>query len=170
MVGFREQRLVNFRNFAFADPLDHGFRWVDIKVFSLTAMPPADEIVLAALIVDERFADGYAGAGSDPTGSIHGPYRRSRISADSYERLDATSAIGIVDSWAREFGALPGELARTLEESVYARIRSACSCFRLRDLDATASHEWAGVHTHFHELVTVDRANGTLALIVAADD
>lgn len=125
---------------------------------------------MRALIADERFVDDYAGAGADTVGEIHGPYLLSRITVDAYEHIDARSAVGILDGWARQYGGLPANLDEALKAEVYVLISNADSCYRLRELGKSALHDWAGVHTQFHELVTIDRTAGTLALIVAADD
>jgi hypothetical protein len=65
---------------------------------------------------------------------------------------------------------LPADLTNALRERVYGLISSASSCYQLKELDKAAFHDWAGVHTQFHELVAINRVVGTLALIVAADD
>jgi hypothetical protein len=37
VIDYRDQTLINFRCFAFDDPLGHGFRWVDVKRSSACA-------------------------------------------------------------------------------------------------------------------------------------
>lgn len=170
VIRFRDQQVVNFRRFAFPDPAEHGYRWVDVKCFELTAAPPTDRAVLEALITEDRFADDYAGGGIGTDAAIHGPYQLDHITAEAYEGLDTQSAVGVLTSWARQYGSVPADLADALSERVYALIASASSCYKLRDLDKAARHDWAGVHTQFHELVAINRVAGTVALIVAADD
>lgn len=171
VIEYRDQALVNFRPFAFDDPLDHGFRWVDLKRFRLSPESAAasEELVLRSLIGVGRFADGYAGGGTDPAGGIHGPYRLDRISPQSYEHIDAAAAIGVVDRWARQYGDLPAPLAEALEEQVYAAIRNATGLYRLKELGEDAFHDFV-VHGEFYELVIIDRATRTLSLVVAGDD
>ncbi len=169
VIDYCDQTDVNFRSFAFDDPRDHGFRWVDLKRFRLRAEPPADELVLRALMGDDHFADGYSGGGPNPAGGIHGPYRLARIASDSYEHVDAEAAIDEVDGWARQYGRLPASLAEALEEQVYAPIRKATGLFRLKDLGEAAFHDFV-VHGEFHELVLIDRATNALTLVVAGDD
>jgi hypothetical protein len=180
VIRFQDQALINFRHHAFTPPSHHGYRWIDIKRFRmpadplsagpLSADPLPDDRALHALIGDEQFADGYAGAGVDPTGTIHGPYQLAHVTADAYERLDAEAAVSVIDRWARQFGDLPGTLVDVLEEQVYAPIRRARVRYRLGKLDKSALHEWAGIHTEFHEFVIMDEARKALLVIVAADD
>jgi hypothetical protein len=169
VIGYCSRTLINFRSFAFDDPLDHGFRWVDVKRFRLCPAPPVDELVLRSLIDDDQFADGYAGGGADPTGETHGPYQLGRITTDAYEHLDAAPAFSVIDDWARQYGSLPVPLAGALEAQLYAPIRDATSLYRLKDLDEGAFHDLV-VHGEFYELVVIDRATSTLLLVVAADD
>lgn len=170
MISFREQRFINFRHFAFADPLDPGRRWVDVKYYVLAAWASSDETVLRALIGDRRFVDDYAGGGLETAGQIHGPYQLSLVSVEAYERIDATSAVAVIEGWARQYGSVPADLDKALKGEVYALISSAASCYQLKALGNGAFHDWGGVHTQFHEFVAIDRVAGTLALIVAADD
>jgi hypothetical protein len=170
VIEYRGQALINFRSFAFDDPRDHGFRWVDLKRFRLSPESAAsDELVLRSLIDVDQFADGYAGGGTDPAAGLHGPYQLGRISPQSYELVDASAAIGVVDRWARQYGGLPGPLAEALEEQVYAPIRNATGVYRLKELGEDAFREFV-VHGEFYELVIIDRATSTLSLVVAADD
>ena len=169
MIDYLDQTFINFRSFAFDESDAHGFRWVDVKRFRLCAAPPADEFVLRLLIRAEQFADDYAGGGMEPVGEIHGPYRLDRITPDSYEHLDATAAVGVLDGWARQYGSLPAPLAKALEKQLYAPIRTATSLYRLKELGEDERHDFV-VHGEFYELVVIDRTRCTLSLLVAADD
>ena len=169
MIDYLDQTFINFRSFAFDDPRDHGFRWVDLKHFRLRAQPPADELVLRSLMGDDRFADGYSGGGANPAGGIHGPYRLGRITPASYEHVDAAAAIDEVDRWALQYGDLPASLVEALEQQVYAPIRSATGLYRLKDLGEDAFHDFV-VHGEFHEIVIIDRAANAVTLVVAGDD
>lgn len=170
LIEFAGQALINFRHHAFDQPSHHGYRWVDIKRYRVLGGPAADEHLLRALIDDDQFADGYAGAGAEPSLGIHGPYRLDGITPAAYEPVDAAVAVSVIDAWARQFGDLPGSLADALEAQLYAPARQAVSRYRLGDLDPDARHEWAGIHIDFHELVIMDLAADTVLLAVAADD
>ena len=169
VIAYLDKTFINFRSFAFDGPHDHGYRWVDIKRFRLSTAPPTDEFVLRFLISADQFADDYAGGGMESVGEIHGPYRLDRITPDSYEHLDATAAIGVLDGWARQHGSLPAPLAKALEEQLYAPIRTATGLYRLKELGEDEWHDFV-VHGEFYELVVIDRARCTLSLVVAADD
>ena len=170
VIGFRDQLVVNFRRFAFPDPAEHGYRWVDVKCFEFATAPPTDKAIMQALITEGHFADDYAGGGISTDAAIHGPYQLAHITAEAYEGIDTQSAVGVLDSWACQYGSVPADLADVLSTRVYGLIARASSCYRLRELDKAARHDWAGVHTQFHELVAINRVAGTVALIVAADD
>jgi hypothetical protein len=125
---------------------------------------------LRALVSEDHFRDGYAGGGVGTDGAIHGPYQLAHITVDAYEGTDAKMAVGVVSDWACQYGSVPADLADVLGERVYALISSASSCYRLKELGEAAFHDWAGVHTQFHEFVAINRVAGTVALVVAADD
>lgn len=170
LIVFSEHTLIDFRHHSFIAPSHHGYRWIDVKRFHTRVEPPADGGLLRALIGDDQFADGYVGGGADPASGAHGPYRVDHITADAYEPVDVTAAVGEIDRWARQFGDLPRTLTDVLEEQVYTPIRQATSRYRLNELGPDALHDWAGIHTEFHELVVMDSDTNTLVLIVAADD
>lgn len=169
-IEFTGQDLVNFRDHRFSDPLNHGFRWIDIKRFRIPGVPPTDDELLRALLGHRQFADGYNGAGADPDGRAHGPYRVDRITVDVYETVSAAEAIAVINRWALALGNLPESLAAALESDLYTPIRRADSLYRLTELPQDAHHDLGFIHTEFHELVVIDRAAATLSLVVAADD
>jgi hypothetical protein len=172
----REQGFINFRDFDFDNPGDHGYRWVDLKHFGFSSGSSDDgdasddRRLLAALIADVRFRDDYAGGGVEPAGTRHGPYWLDRVSVDAYRPVDEATADGILCGWACRYGTVPGALRDRLEREVHALVRAATGRYLLRDLGESEFHDWGGVHGEFHELVLVDRTARTLTLIVAADD
>lgn len=168
-LDYQDQVFINFRDFFGRSP-DHAFRWVDLKRFRLSRTAWSDAQILEALIRHDQFRDDYAGGGVDPVGTRHGPYWLDRISVDAYEPVDETTATRVLHGWASQYGELPGTLKATLERDVYPLVRAATSRYRLKALGAYALHDWGGVHGEFHELVVIDRAISSSALIVAADD
>jgi hypothetical protein len=122
------------------------------------------------LIRHDQFRDDYAGGGIDPVGIRHGSYWLDRITVEAYAPVDETTALGILVAWAHQYGDLPQLLEDSLERGVYAHVRTATSRYRLKALGEAALHDWGGVHGEFHELVAIDRAASSLALLVAADD
>ncbi|RKT53630.1 hypothetical protein [Saccharothrix australiensis] len=168
MLQYRDRVLVNFRDFAFAERGGHGFRWVDVKRFGTSAA--ADRELLRALVGDVRFRDDYAGGGVDPAGTRHGPYWLDRVTAEAFEPVAEAEAVEVLGNWASGGGEVPADLAEVLEREVFGPVREATGRYRLKDLGRTAFHDWGGVHGEFHEFVLVDRAAGSLSLLVAADD
>ncbi|WP_331766887.1 hypothetical protein [Embleya sp. NBC_00896] len=160
---------VNFRDFDFPDGRGHGYRWVDIKRFRLPTDVSDDRDLLAALIAHPDFRDTYDGAGVwlEPR---HGPWWSDRITPDTYEAVDEAIAIGTIHTWATNGIDPPAALEARLQEVVYTPIRQATSRYALSALPDDAHHDYGPIHIEFHELVLVDRARGTLALLVAADD
>jgi hypothetical protein len=69
----------------------------------------------------------------------------------------------------RWVASLDDPTRQSLETDVFEPLRTADAVFALRNLGAGAQHDWAGVHSEFHEFVAVTAA-GRLVLIVAADD
>ncbi|MEY9886995.1 hypothetical protein ABIA35_006729 [Catenulispora sp. MAP12-49] len=169
LIDFADQALINFLEHDFVPPSHHGFRWINIKRFRIPAAP-ADERLLSTLIDDGQFEDGYIGGGADPGSGVHGPYHLGRITPAAYQAVDVDTAIGELDTWARQLGALPPTLADVLEEEVYAPIRRAGSRYRLAELGQDAMHDLGFIPAEFHEIVIVAPEVHLLTLIVAADD
>ena len=168
--GKSEVQAVNFRDYDFADPADHAYRWIDVKNVELSTGEVSHDGVLAALIASEQYHDGYAGGGIDPAGDIHGPYLIARLEPSSYEETSVGDAVLLIERWAGQFGPIPRRLAADLEAKVFTVLRRADKVFRLRDLGPEARHEWSGVHIEFHEFVIVDKHCRLVTLLVAADD
>ena len=145
------------------------FQWVDVQRFSVAA-GVGDREALALLISDGRYGCDYAGGapGQDP--DRHGPYWRERITPDAFDLTDADAEEHRLRAWAGQHAELSNRLRSELEVALYGPLRAADRVYRLRDLGEAAFHDWGGVHLSFHELALIDRAAGTLALVVAADD
>ena len=160
---------INFRRYV-PDPKEHGFRWVDIKQFRLSAESVDDRELLAALIGHEQFRDDYAGGGVLPEGPRHGPYWLRLITPDLYEPIGQEKAVQILREWVDPLWDVPTELAADLQREVFARLAAADGIYYLRELGDEAIHDWGRVHDYFHEFVLIDRSAGQITLIVAADD
>ncbi|MFC4947073.1 hypothetical protein [Pseudonocardia sp. GCM10023141] len=173
-LTYRYDHLINFRHFDFPPGSHHGFRWVDIKRYTMPSGPAvdraADRAVLAALIADPQFRDTYDGAGADSNSNRHGQWWLDRLAPSAYERVGARAATAVISSWATQHGSLPDELGASLMHEVYAPILMASSRYLLGRLPVQAMHDYGPVHVDFHELVLIDRESGSLLLIVAADD
>ncbi len=145
------------------------YQWVDIQLFRLP-VDADDRTILALLIEHERYGYDYAGGdpGQDPT--RHGPYWRKRITPDAFAPTDADAEDTQLRTWAEQYAELPDHIRASLESALYGPLRAADRVYRLQNLGPAAFHDWGGVHLQFHELVLIDHAAQTLALIVAADD
>ncbi|MFF0559329.1 hypothetical protein [Streptomyces sp. NPDC004266] len=160
---------INFRDFAFPDGRGHGYRWVDMKRFHLPPDTPDDGHLLIALLAHPEFRDTYDGAGLwlEPR---HGQWWADRISPDTYLPVDEVTATVVISSWAADGVGVPADLDERLQEAVYTPIRRATSRYVLGGLPEEAHHDYGPIHGEFHELVLVDRPEGVLTLLVAADD
>jgi len=157
---------INFRN--------HTYQWVSIKLFELRADADDNE-VLASLIRHVRYRDSYNGTGDEDMKTIHGPYQLSAITPDSFISASASAIETLIRTWAEYAAPLPDPRRAEMERELYPRIRQATSAYQLFDLRDTAQQEegWGtsvGSATGFFELVLINRANGSLALVVASDD
>ncbi|MFF5503591.1 hypothetical protein [Streptomyces roseolus] len=161
---------VNFRHFAFAERHAHAFRWLDAKRFRLSDPSASDRDLLAGLIAHEQFRDDYAGGGVDPEGTRHGPYWLRLVTPEAYGSIGRDGAARLLETWAEQYGPLPGALAGALRREAYAPLAAADSVHHLNGLGEDEYHDWASVHGEFHELVLVDRATRRLTLLVAADN
>jgi len=157
-------RFINFDNAT--------FQWVNIKLFGLPGPELDDRAVLSLLLADRRYRDSYAGTGDEDMETIHGPFRLDAITVDSFAPADAAAEIATLGEWAEQYAPLPEAAAAQVEKEVYGRLRDATSRYRLVNPGEDQFHEWGfAVGSHgFHELVLIDRAAGSVALIVASDD
>lgn len=157
---------INFRN--------HTYQWVSLKLFELPADADDNE-VLASLIRHVRYRDSYNGTGDEDMKTIHGPYQLSAITPDSFIALSASDIETLVRTWAEYAAPLPDPRRAEMERELYPRIRQSTSSYQLPDLRDSAQHDegWGtsvGSATGFFEWVLINRASGSLALVVASDD
>lgn len=163
-----DSSFINFRDFDFGER-PHGHRWVDTRRFWVSSGGRDDRDVLAALIEHPQFRDTYDGAGVQDW-PRHGPWWLDRITPDTYERVDADTAVAVLHSWANQHGDVPEPLTARLREEIYTPIHHATSRHLLGRLPEDAFHDYGPIHIDYHELVLIDRPATTLTLIVAADD
>lgn len=169
-LDFQDRVFVNFRDFDFATPGVHGYRWVDIRRFRRRSDTARHEDVLAELIGHVQFRDGYAGDGVDVNGTRHGPYWIGTITPAAYAPISPAAAADLLGTWAGQYGDVPSGLDAALNSHVFGPLRTATALYRLDDLGEKAFHDWGGIHVDFHELVLIDADAGTVTLLVAADD
>jgi hypothetical protein len=92
---------INFKDFEFPDGRGHGFRWVHIKQFHLSAGTPTDRELLAALIAHPEFRDTYDGAGVwlEPR---HDQWWSNRTTPSAYTAVDESTATRTIHTWATD--------------------------------------------------------------------
>lgn len=163
-LTYEGTRFINFDNAT--------FQWVNVKLFGLPGPDLDDRAVLSLLLANPRYRDSYAGTGDEDMETIHGPFRLDAITVDSFAPVDAAAEIATLGEWAERFAPLPQAVAEQMETEVYRRVRDATSRYRLVNPGEDQFHEWgfAVGSNGFHELVAIDRAAGSVALIVASDD
>ncbi|EFV12523.2 hypothetical protein HMPREF9336_02603 [Segniliparus rugosus ATCC BAA-974] len=160
---YREKVFVNFRR---------GRCWVHAKLFALPG-DVDDRAALGLLLRHVRYRDSYAGSGNLDMETLHGPYRLSALSVEVFEPLGRSAVESALRAWVERYVSLSEVCEGQLEREVYPLISSATSCYRLADLRPAAEHDWGwvvGSVGGFHEFVLIDRVEGSLALVVAADD
>jgi hypothetical protein len=148
--------------------------WIDVKHFALrpSTCPAGD--ALAGLLAHVRFRDTYAAKDSheDNSVSIHGPFELASIGVESYESISSDAARETLRSFVTLYGAPAVHTDRlaTMDAATARTLDAADEIFRVRDLGEAAHHEWGWVVRDFTELVAIDRTEGRLSLIVAAQD
>lgn len=173
-----EEQLVYQRTIFINPPVTR--QWVDIKLFTLPA-DADDQTALALMIAHVRYRDSYASSTFADAKTIHGPYRLSAITPETFTIVDAadvdtairTWAEHVIRDWDGNFVSWPQAQREEMNREVYARIQRATVIYRLPDIRATAQHDWGdvvGSDAGFHEVVIIDRSAGELALVVASDD
>lgn len=154
-------------------PLPH-WGWIDVKHFALRPADAAPEDALAALVAHVRYRDNYATATSQDEDSVelHGPYWLRCLSVESYRHVSVDEGRVAITRFAALYC---DEIERKaqygiVDESVLPIFAGATECLMLRQLGEDAIHEWGWVLDDFTEIVVLDRDQGRLTLIVAAED
>lgn len=163
-------KFINFRDYDFGADGSHKFQWVDVRTFKTPRVDATNDAILSSIIATVEYRDDYVGGGIDPDGIRHGPYWISSIAPSSFNEINAVTAADIFYQWLRNCGATPPSLASDLENSVVNAIRRSDAIFALKKLDQAAINDYGNLHIEFHELITIDRTSGEVALIVLTDD
>ena len=167
-IAHRASEVINFRQ------VGADFRWIDIKLFDITAPGSAKE-ALAAVIANPWYDDDFAspsGKLPDPSRGVHGPYSLQHIAPNSFERVSARSMKDIVNTWAGLLGPLPDDFVGRYQNVVARSLEGAAAIYRLLDLGDAARHQWdAHIGEYgFHEFVIVSTRSKTVTVLVASDD
>ena len=167
-LTFRDALFLNFRD------VGSDYRWIDARRFMVSG-PSDDNTILAALISEARYDDGYAApiqTEPGPPSGIHGPYRLDAITAASFVATDRSAAIAALDEWAFQFSELPESFREKYRKFIDDLLPSSHRFYRLPNLRATAQHDWGWVvgTSGFIEIVAISPSSSALTLLVASDD
>ncbi|MGW5440642.1 hypothetical protein [Nocardia asteroides] len=150
--------------------VDYARRWIHITPFDLAIPDATDAEIIAAVMNSVLYRDGYIGSGTDPNGTIHGPFRIECMTVTDYEPMDSAAAVALFDRWVDIDTDASTEFTTLLREVVHRRLRTANSVYFLRDLGDDALCDHGRIHNEFNEFLTVDRTTREVALILASDD
>jgi hypothetical protein len=110
---------------------------------------------------------------------VHGPYRLETLTVEGFQRCTASQALQVLHDWMADPDVNPTFITEMLEsQEIVAAwtsplILGADEIFRLAVPRAGNEHDcgWiSGMAFGFHELITIDRRNNVLRVIVATDD
>ncbi|UGT54754.1 hypothetical protein [Nocardia asteroides] len=93
----REPVFVNLKDHL----VDHGYRWIDVTPFDLTAPYAPDAEIIAAVMDSVPYRNGHIGGGDDPHGTI--VHRRLRAADAVYFLRD------LGDDALCDYGRIHGE-------------------------------------------------------------
>ncbi|MGW0099742.1 hypothetical protein [Nocardia sp. NPDC003354] len=157
---------MNFKDYL----VDYARKWVHISPYALTTPGSSDPDIIAAVMNSVPYRNGHVGGGVDPNGTIHGPYRIECISPQDYEPMAAGDAIERFNRWVATHTSDSAALTVLLSAEVRRRLSEADAVYVLRDLGDSAVCDYGRIHDEFNEFLTIDRASGNVAVIVASDD
>lgn len=163
---YQGEVFINFRN--------HAYQWVSINIFELSG-DVDDREALTLLVRHVRYRDSYNGTGDKDMETIHGPYKLTAITPESFCPASAEEIETLIRTWAEYAAPLPDSRRVEMERELYPRLRESTSSYQLPDLRDTAQHDegWGssvGSATGFFEFVLIDRPKRSVALVVASDD
>ncbi|MFE8887610.1 hypothetical protein ACFYLX_17370 [Pseudarthrobacter enclensis] len=157
------------------------FMWVQLTHF-LIDPDQDDQSILASLTESPGYQHDYASPFPSRGGSelrawgIHGRWRIDAIHPELFEPSTAEEAKAEIKVWANDQDwtdpeySLPADAIQRLE-TIY-RVLGSGRVLKLRNPPREAEHDYGFVtgNLGFHEFIVIDRALGTLHVIVASDD
>jgi hypothetical protein len=145
--------------------------WLHLKRFRFEPSM-SDDALIHALLDHERYRDHYTTDDDhwEPTDNLHGPYWLDRIGMDSFDAISATDATKLLCDWSSLGEPSDEPYRENLLDTAKNVIDEATSLLRLRNLRATAEHDWGCVLGEFHEFIAINRGRRLLTLMVASDD
>ena len=154
------------------------FMWVQLTHFG--EAPEGDMSAIAALIVSPGYAHDYASpfhVEQQPVEPpVHGRWWLSAIEAGRFEPTTAAEAEERIRSWVDDQDWIdpsyrqPPDVLRRLQ-TVFDLLRGG-KVYTLSNPGDDAIHDYGAVTggLGFHEFVVIDRASGTVHVVVASDD
>jgi hypothetical protein len=159
--------------------LAHGtYSFCDLLTFEFDGQPSAAELI-DAVLQHPRYHDACISPWTGPQEGVHGPYRLETLTVGGFRLLAAVQALQVLHDWMADPDVNPRSIANMREshEIVAAwtspLILGADEIYQLVVPREGNEHEcgWvSGMAFGFHELITIDRRNKVLRVIVATDD
>lgn len=154
------------------------FMWVQLTHFG--EVPEGDSFAIAALIASPGYAHDYASPlhiERQPVGRrVHGRWWLDAIEAANFEPTTAMEAEDRIRSWVNDQDWIDPSYRQPLDvlqrlQPVFDLLRTG-NVYALPNPGDDAMHDY-GASTGglgFHEFVVIDRAHGTVHVVVASDD
>jgi hypothetical protein len=157
---------------------DGTYSFCDLLKFEFDGEPSSAELI-AAVLVHPRYHDMFVSPWTRPQEGVHGPYRLEALTVEGFRACSVAEALQVLHDWMADPDVNPKFMAEMLEsqEIVAAwtspMILGADQIYRLivpREGNEHGCGWISGMASGFHELITIDRRNNVLMVIVATDD
>jgi hypothetical protein len=157
---------------------DGTYSFCDFLRFEFDGQPSSVELI-DAVLQHPRYHDNFLSPWTKPQEGVHGPYRLETLTVDGFRACSVSEALQVLHDWIACPDANPRFMAAMLEsQEIVAAwtsplILGADEIYHLIVPREGNEHEcgWVcGTAFGFHELITVDRRNNVLVVIVATDD
>lgn len=157
---------------------DGTYSFCVLMTFEFDGQPAAAELI-DAVLHHPRYHDMFISPWTGPGKGVHGPYRLETLTVEGFLACSASTALQVLHDWMADPDVDPKFTAemRESQEIVAAwtspLILAADEIYRLvvpREGNEHACGWISGMAFGFHELITIDRRNKVLTVIVATDD
>lgn len=157
---------------------DGTYSFCVLLTFEFDGQPSAAELIDAVLRYP-RYHDMFISPWTEPAKGVHGPYRLEALTVEGFRPCSVSEALQVLHDWMADPDVNPKFIAeiRESQEIVAAwtspLILGADEIYRLIVPREGNEHEcgWiSGMAFGFHELITIDRRDNVLRVIVATDD
>ena len=157
---------------------DGTYSFCDLLTFEFDGQPSAAELI-DAVLQHPRYHDAFISPWTGPQEGVHGPYRLETLTVHGFRACSASQALQVLYDWMADPDVNPKFIAEMLEsQEIVAAwtsplILGADEIYRLivpREGNEHGCGWISGMAFGFHELITIDRRNNFLCVIVATDD